>query len=55
MIQVTNHFENSGNLSCTVSTENNSSKYYMLSDIAAKAIESKHPKFMQTIEEHTTN
>ncbi len=35
---------NSQSISCTVSTENNSA-------LAAKALESKHPKFMRTIEQ----
>ncbi|CDW88617.1 UNKNOWN [Stylonychia lemnae] len=49
-------YENSQNLSCTVSTENNSSKSYKFIYIAAKAIESnKHPKFMRTIEEHSNS
>ena len=44
--------ENSQNLSCTVSTENNTSNAaHPLINIAAKAIESKNPKFMRTIEE----
>lgn len=44
--------ENSQNLSCTVSTENNTSQVpHPLINIAAKAIESKNPKFMRTIEE----
>lgn len=44
--------ENSQNLSCTVSTENNSANLpHPLINIAAKAIESKNPKFMRTIEE----
>lgn len=44
--------ENSQNLSCTVSTDNGGS--HPLINIAAKAIESKNPKFMRTIEETGT-
>jgi len=42
-VRMQNPLENSQSFSCTVSTENNNS--------AAKTLESKHPKFMRTIEE----
>ena len=51
--------ENSQSFSCTISTENNSGKVLNLVyeglALAAKALESKHPKFMRTIEETSTH